>query len=97
MHLHLTREIANCLNPMIGSNTKETLLNLVDLLQGQCTLIADRAKGATLEGESVMYLLQAVSGALQFESKAQQQTARGAPPNQAPPSTSPTQASEQAA
>ncbi|QOD81910.1 hypothetical protein [Chromobacterium haemolyticum] len=96
MHLHLTRELAHCLNPMIGGNTKETLHNLVDLLQGQCMLIADRAKGATLEGESVMYLLQAVAGALMFESKSQQ-TARGAPPTTIAPATDTGQVSEQAA
>lgn len=75
--MHLTREVANYLNPMIGCSTKETLSNLVDLLQGQCMLIADRSKGTTLEGESVMYLLQAVAGALMFESKSQQ-ASRGA-------------------
>lgn len=66
--MHLSREVANHLNPMIGGNTKETLSNLIDLLHGQCMLIADRSKGATLEGESVMYLLQAIAGALHFES-----------------------------
>ncbi|MEO4030668.1 hypothetical protein ABH313_21785 [Chromobacterium vaccinii] len=63
----MNRTLAHNLNPMIGGDTTETLNNLATLLHGHCMLIADRSRGATLDGESTLYLLQAVSGALSFE------------------------------
>ncbi|OHX10060.1 hypothetical protein BI347_19030 [Chromobacterium sphagni] len=69
-YLHLTRDLAHCLNPMIGSSTRETLENLASLLKGHCSLIADRSNGTTLDGESTFHLLQAVAATLLFESEA---------------------------
>ncbi|MEN2424743.1 hypothetical protein AA0N74_01690 [Chromobacterium vaccinii] len=63
----MNRTLAHRLNPMIGNDTTETLHNLTILLHGHCMLIADRSRGTALDGESTLYLLQAVSGALSFE------------------------------
>lgn len=68
--MHLPRTHAQRLNPVIGSDTDETLQNLISLLDGQSTLITDRSAGTKLEAESVVYLLQTIACALNFEASA---------------------------
>lgn len=75
----LSRNIANSLNPLIGGSSSDTMQNLICLLDGQCSLIADRTTGATLNGEMALYFLQVVGGAIRFESAKMEQSS--APPN----------------
>lgn len=63
----MNRSDAQTLNPMIGPDVLDTIDNLARLLDGQSELIADRAIGARLDGEPILYLLSTVSSALKFE------------------------------
>ncbi|OVE48558.1 hypothetical protein [Chromobacterium violaceum] len=63
----LPRDLACHLNPLIGSSTSDTMQNLIHLLDGQCSLISDRAPDIRLDGEMVHQFLKFVGGAVRFE------------------------------
>ncbi|MDE1715770.1 hypothetical protein PWG14_25210 [Chromobacterium amazonense] len=67
---HITRNAACILNPLIGMTTRDTMQNIIRLLDGQCSLIADRSAGAQLDGEVTINFLQFVGGAVHYEAEA---------------------------
>lgn len=73
----LTRNTASTLNPLIGMSTRDTMQNLIRLLDGQCSLIADRSAGVQLDGEMTIYFLQLVGGAVRYEAEAEHEGKTG--------------------
>lgn len=68
----IPRTTASSLNPLIGPSAGDTMQNVNKFLDGQCNLIADRTPGTTLDGEMALYFLQAIGGAIRYETESKE-------------------------
>ena len=63
----VSRDDANIINPLIGSQEVETLINVTNLLDFVQSL-AVQEEGVSFDGEGLFWLIHPMSAALRFES-----------------------------